>query len=125
MLIKRKDAFSVSDAIRKLSEQKFNIKLQYKFIKLEKEINADRQIFQELINKNCADYFERDENNMIITLQNGGVKIKKENLKDCQNLIDELYEQNIQLNDIYFNLDELEPLGLTLGELSLFEPFIK
>jgi hypothetical protein len=29
------------------------------------------------------------------------------------------------LPDIYFSLEELEPLELTFGELELLEPFIK
>jgi len=37
----------------------------------------------------------------------------------------EMNNRQITLPDIYFSLDELEPLGLTLGELELLEPFIK
>ena len=37
----------------------------------------------------------------------------------------ELNGLEIQIPDIYFSLDELEPIGLTLGQLELLEPFIK
>ena len=33
--------------------------------------------------------------------------------------------RQFSLPDIYFSLEELEPLGLTFGELELLDPFIK
>ena len=41
------------------------------------------------------------------------------------NKIEEINSIQVQFPDIYFSLEELEPLGLTLGELELLEPFIK
>ena len=62
---------------------------------------------------------------MPIVLADGGIKIKQDCIKECSEKINEINNRQIQLPDIYFSLDELEPLGLTLGELELLDSFIK
>ena len=111
--------------IDKLKEKTFDINTQYKFIKLSKVIKEESQyaVEQELLLFNA--YGERDEKGQFITNEQGGVKIKQDCLAECLEKLTQLSKRTVQLPDLYFSIDELQELGLTLGELEILEPFIK
>lgn len=125
MLIKRSQINNILKLISQLKERKFNITTQYKLIKVEKAILEEQQIFQEQIQANCSEFFERDESGRPLVNENGGYKIKKEKIDECYNLMNKMTSLQVQIPDIYFSLEELSELGLTLGELEPLEPFIK
>jgi len=70
-------------------------------------------------------YAEVDENGKFITSEDGGVKIKDGEIAEFGIKLMELKYRRVQLPDIYFSLDELEPLNLSLGQLELLIPLIK
>lgn len=111
--------------IDKLKEKTFDINTQYKFIKLSKVIKEESQyaVEQELLLFNV--YGERDEKGQFIANEQGGVKIKQDCLAECLEKLTQLSKRTVQLPDLYFSIDELQELGLTLGELEILEPFIK
>ena len=125
MLIKRQYIKEVNEIIKKLEKQKFDIKIQYKFIKIKKAIQDEEYIYQEQLKLNCESFFEKDSNDQPITSSDGAFKIKADKTAECYFLINQMNNLEVQIPDIYFSLDELEPLNLTLGELSVLEPFIK
>lgn len=125
MLIKRSQINEIIKLINKLKEKKFNISTQYKLIKIEKFILEEQEIFQEQIQVNCSEFFERDENGNPLINDDGGYKIKKDKINECYTLMNRMTSLQIQIPDIYFSLDELTELDLTLGELVPLEPFIK
>lgn len=125
MLIKRSQINEIIKLINKLKEKKFNISTQYKLIKIEKSILDEQEIFQEQIQVNCSEFFERDENGKPLINDDGGYKIKKDKINECYALMNKMTSLQIQIPDIYFSLDELTELDLTLGELMPLEPFIK
>ena len=111
--------------IDKLKEKTFDINTQYKFIKLSKVIKEESQyaVEQELLLFYA--YGERDEKGQFIANEQGGVKIKQDCLAECLEKLTQLSKRTVQLPDLYFSIDELQELGLTLGELEVLEPFIK
>lgn len=125
MLIKRSQINEIIKLINKLKEKKFNISTQYKLIKIEKSILEEQEIFQEQIQVNCSEFFERDDNGNPLINDDGGYKIKKDKINECYRLMNKMTSLQIQIPDIYFSLDELTELDLTLGELMPLEPFIK
>lgn len=110
-----------------LLEQKgnlhFSVSTQYKLLKIKKILREEIEIYNEQITS-LSNFFEKDDLGNLIKNQNG-FKIKDEYLEQCKIKINELNNSQISLPDIYFSLDELEPLSLTLNELELLEPFIK
>ena len=74
---------------------------------------------------NCKPFFESDDKGNTIYSPDGGVKIKLDCIDKCNKVIAILNNCQVQVPDIYFSLDELKKLDLTLDELSAFEPFIK
>lgn len=123
MIIKRNRINALYSLFEKKGKINFSIETQYKIIKIKKLISEELDIYTQQV-QSLSDYFEKDEKGEIIKISDG-VKIKSEYIEECAKKIYELDNSTIQLPDIYFSLDELEPLNLTLDELELLEPFIK
>lgn len=125
MIIKRKNINQINQLLEKLADKKFNIKLQYKLIKIKKAIQEESEIYQEQIFKNCSPYFETDKNGQPKVNPAGGLKIKDDSIEECNQILNDLNNIDVQIPDIYLSIDELEPLDLTLGELEILMPFIQ
>lgn len=115
----------LSKIIGKIKEKTFDINTQYKFIKISKVIREEEELINEQQFLLLKQYAEKNEDGQFIVNKNGGFKIKEGCVEECGLKIMEINNRQITLPDIYFSLDELEPLGLTFGELELLEPFIK
>lgn len=125
MLYAHKNIQGLEELLEKLKKQSFSIETQYKFLKINKTLKEERDLFAEQSLYLLSNYAEKDENGQIITKEDGGIKIKEDKLKECASKVQEINNMEVQFPDIYFSLDELEPLGLTLEELELLDPFIK
>lgn len=125
MILKSDNLHALKQLITKIKMLNFSIQTQYKFLKISKVVDEELEIYNEQKESLIQSYAEFDENGQIIVSQQGGVKIKEEYLQECISKVNEINALQITFPDIYFSLDELEPLNLTLGELELLEPFIK
>lgn len=125
MLIKRTEIQKIKDLILSLSKEKFNIKTQYKLIKINKAIKNEEEIYQEQIQLNCEPFFERDKNGVPKINESGGYKIKEDKISECYLLMNKMNNLEVQLPDLFFSFDELEELNLNLEQLEVLEPFIK
>lgn len=125
MMIKRKNIDKINQLFNRLSNERFDIKLQYKLIKIKKAIQEEADIYQEQLFKNCSPFFELDENGQPIVNSDGGFKIQEQYIVKCNNILRDLNKLDVQIPDIYFSIDELEPLNLTFGELEILMPFIQ
>lgn len=124
MQITRNNINKLNDLILSLSDKQFDISTQYKFLVLSKEISKEKQIYDEQLYSLIDKYAEKDSNGAIIR-QDGGIKIHQESIGECTEQIKQLDNFLISLPDLYFTIDELAQLELTLGQLQLLEPFIK
>lgn len=115
----------LSIIIDKIKEKTFDINTQYKFIKISKAIKEEEDYVNEQQFLILKQYAERDDTGKFVTAEDGGFKIRKECIQECGLKIIEMNNRQFSLPDIYFSLEELEPLGLTFGELELLDPFIK
>ena len=115
----------LSTIIDKIKEKTFDINTQYKFIKISKAIKEEKDYVNEQQFLILKQYAERDDTGKFVTREDGGFKIRKECIQECRLKIIEMNNRQFSLPDIYFSLEELEPLGLTFGELQLLDPFIK
>ena len=125
MLLKREQALKIQDIFEIIKSKKFNIHTQYKLIKIKRAIEEEQSIYQEQIKTNCYDFFELDSNGSPLKNNQGGYKIKQDKIAECYQLIEVINQCEVQLPDIYFTLDELIELDLTMEQLELLEPFIK
>ena len=115
-------------ACKKLKDEKFNIKMAYKILKLynilEQEVNNYEKIMRDLVLKYC----EKDENGEpkpIKTEQGEGVSIQLEYIDLFNKESAELGEIEIEIKDDYiFNVEDFDNLVISLAELSGLFPFI-
>lgn len=110
----------------KIRTQKLSIKVAYKISKLfaavEKEVDFYREKLQEIIDK----YGEKDENGNPVPADNGfGIKVQKDKIEECQKDLNELFALDVELPDIKFTLDELDPFELTVDDFTMLLPFIE
>lgn len=125
MLYKGENLESLAAIIDKNKSKNFSIETQYKFLKIYQAVIGELEIFAQQKNYLINTYAEKDENGKPITTPNGGIKIKSECLEECAAKIQEINDMQVTIPDLYFSLDELEPLDLTLGDVILLSPFIK
>lgn len=115
----------LTSLISKIKTKVFDVNTQYKFLKLLKLSKEEQEYVDEQLTFLLTTYAEKDSNGQFIMDQDGGIKIKSEYLTECASKINEINNRQVQFPDMYFSLDELSPLQLTLEELELLEPFIK
>lgn len=125
MLIERKSIGKINSIINKIKLKVFSIETQYKFLRIKKIVENELEIYNEQKDLLVQQYSEKDEGGKIKIDSNNKVIIKKELLKDCAARLHELNSMQISMPDLYFTLDELDGLGLTLDDLMCLEPFIK
>lgn len=125
MIYKNENVQYLYQLLSKIKAKSFSVQTQYKFLKIMKAVQNELEIYQEQKRSLIQNYAQFDDDGQLIVSKEGGIKIKEECLEECAKKIDEINSLSIQIPDIYFSLEELEPLGLTLGELELLEPFIK
>ena len=97
--------------------------LAYKMMKFVKASENDGTFFNAKFADIVERYAERDENGQVTTNENG-IVIAKDRLDDCQKCITEL--EGVEVNDpgIWFNLNELSELKLSMAELFTLDKFI-
>lgn len=125
MLVERRTLIKVTEVIKKLYGNKFNITTQYKMLKLKKALEDDKSIYQELFFSNLGDFLEKNEDGSFKGNGTNGYVIKDECFGEVAGKIAEIMGMKIQVPDIYFSIDELEELGLTMEEFEAFMDFIK
>lgn len=125
MTIQRTDLLKLEAIFESIKNLSFNIETQYKFLVLRKKIKEEINYANEQISILIENYGEKDENNNLKTTDDGGVKIQTQYLAECQKKIDDINNLSITLPDLFFSLDELEPLKLSFNQLEALEPFIK
>lgn len=125
MTIKRIDLINLFPIIEKIKNKIFNVYTQYNFLKLQEYINKEKEIYIKQQASLVEKFGQKNENGEVVIKEDGTVKIKKESAQECEKLLKDINELQIQIPDIYFSLDELQNLELTFSELSLLESFIK
>ncbi len=124
MLVHRSSIKNLLAVIEKNSNKTFDIQTQYKLIKLKRSLMPELEILNEQL-QSLSQFFETDDEGNFIYSEDGGVKIKKESFEQFNQVLTSINNMEVTLPDIYFSLEELAPLELTLNEVELFDFCIK
>lgn len=125
MLIKRNQLTHILNIIENNKDKQFNINTQYKMLLIKKKIKEDFDLIEEQYQLLLNLYGEKAEDGNFIKTKDGGIKIKESYQNECCEKIKEFNQLEVSIPDIYFTIEELEPLNLTFFELEVLEPFIK
>lgn len=124
MIIQRNTLPILSNIFSRISDTKFDINTQYKLLKIKKAIDEEEEIYQQQLER-LREYCLKDENGNLIRNEDGGYAIDNEKAEECERIINEINNIQVQIPDLYFSLDELTPLQLTFSELEAFDQLIK
>ena len=125
MLIKRNQISQILNIIENNKNKRFDINNQYKMLLIKKKIKEDLELVEEQYQILLNLYGEVNEEGEFVKTEDGGIKIKEGYQSECQKKIQEFNQLDVTIPDVYFTIEELESLNLTLFELEVLEPFIK
>lgn len=125
MLIKRNQISQILNIIENNKNKRFDINTQYKMLLIKKKIKEDLELVEEQYQILLNLYGEVNEKGEFVKTEDGGIKIKEGYQSECQKKIQEFNQLDVTIPDVYFTIEELESLNLTLFELEVLEPFIK
>ena len=109
-----------------IENSKISFKTAYKFAKLKEEIEKALNFYQEQMNKLIDEYAQKDENGKCVMAEGGrDVLIIEGKERECHEKINELENCEIDVSGISFDLAELEPIQLTVSEITSLMPLIK
>lgn len=126
MEITMKDILPLNEFYQRVkNNNKLSIKTAYKFSKLFSNLDNEVAFYQNKISELIQRYGARDENgNLISTDDKNYISIKEDERQECEKELNELADIKVEMKDITFNLDELENLELSIGDLKILNPFI-
>lgn len=125
MTLKITKALDLEAFKSQINKQKVPIKLAFKFSKLFSKLEESTNFYREKLQEIIDTYAERDENGDMVPANDGtGVQIQKDKIAECQEQLNELTSLEVEVPDITFTLDELEPFNLSIEQFDVLLPFI-
>lgn len=110
----------------KIKNTKMPIKTTYNFAKLAREVNNERDFYQQELQHIINEFGEKDENgNFVLTEDGTGVQIQKDRINECQKEIILLSNLEVEIKGINLAVEELENIELTLSEMEILMAFIE
>lgn len=115
-------------AIERFIEQnaleKMSVPAAFKLNKILRAISGDLQFFRDRYTTLLQTCGEKDENGELITLENGGYKIKDE--ETFEKGVQEIMNEEVVYNDLAcVKLADLQDIQISVAELSAIMPIIE
>ena len=109
-----------------IKNMKFPLKTAYKLNKLITQVNNEISFYQQKFSEIINEFGKRDENGEFVYSQDGSsIEIVEGRQSECQEKVNELQNLEAEIQDIFFTIDELDGLNLTLYEMNCLLPFIR
>lgn len=125
MKIKMYQVFSILNIYKRVKELKVPAKVAYKFNKLCIGLDNESKFYDDELAKIIQIYGEKNEDGSVKKTEVGGVQIKEGQVEAAQKEIDNLWNLEVDAPDIYFIVDELDGLELSIEDFNAMLPFIK
>lgn len=126
MKIKMSKILDLRDIYEKIKMQSLPISTTYKISKLFSAINSETEFYQTQLNSIIQEYGQKDENGQfVMTEDKTGVKIDQKDIPIVEQKLQELYNIEVELPDIKFNVKELEKIEISVQEFNYLLPFIE
>lgn len=126
MKIKMNQVVEFQKFYEDIKNMKFPLKTAYKLNKLITQVNNEISFYQQKFSEIINEFGKRDENGEFVYSQDGSsIEIVEGRQTECQEKVNELQNLEAEIQDIFFTIDELDGLNLTLYEMNCLLPFIK
>lgn len=111
---------------QKIIKKKLPIRVSYKFARLGTCLRAEVEFYQNKMTSILDEYGKKDENgNYLKTPDQSGIQIQDSKFGECIQAVKELQSIEIKIDEVQFEIEELEGLDLTGEEVELLLPLIK
>lgn len=126
MTLTRKEILNLGSTILLIKEKSNNLSIQtkYKILKIQQIIQEEINITNELMEDIVDKYAQKDSFNKII-YKDGGVSINPDKAENLKKELEDLYNTNATIQELYFSLEEFEEINLDWNEIEALMPFIK
>lgn len=124
MKITNSDAIYLGRVYATLAQKKLPLRAAYKLARLQKALTSELEFYNTRLGSYLDMYAEKTSEGDLVRTDDGGIKIKRDKVDECNRKIQELEEMQIEIADITFTLDELESLEFTVDEMGALLPFI-
>ena len=113
------------EVLQKLGKKDFKAKLAWSIARLLKEAEKEVQGFNEARLKLINKYGIKDENDQLVTDDNGNCKIIQENIPDFNKELNDLVDTEVEINANKINMNLLEDVDFTPSDMATLEPFVE
>ena len=111
---------------QRMIKKKLPIRVSYKFARLGTRLRAEVEFYQNKMTSILDEYGKKDENgNYLKTPDQSGIQIQDSKFEECIQAVKELQSIEIKIDEVQFEIEELEGLDLTGEEVELLLPLIK
>lgn len=118
------DILGITDVYAEIKDTKMPIALAYKLSKLVTKVDSEVQFYRSKLKEIIDEYAQTNENGEPILDEKNGIKLKPGSEQECAQRITELENLEVEIDQM-FTLDELEPLSLTIAQVTTLLPLIK
>ena len=126
MKVTMEQGIEIQQLLNKIKNEEVSLKTAYKFNKIINSIEKELSFYYNKLNEIIEKYSEKDDNGKpLLSEDKTSIQIEKDKLNECQLEMKELSEVDFNIEDIYFSLDELEKIKLTILETRVLMPFLK
>lgn len=121
------DIFNAVPALREISTKEFPGSVTFKIARLIRELDKEIQLFEEERSKIANKYGEKDKNGMLITQDNGMIKIPDDKIQECNEELQALFSTQVEINanklsaDIFDNIEMTPTQAMNLEAIVDFE----
>ena len=123
--VKISDLLNSTETLQKLSQKDFKAKLAWSIARLLKAAEAEIQSFNDTRMNLIKKYGEKDENNELVTDENGNCKINPEDIDIFSKELNELIDSEVEINANKIKMELLENLDFTPSDMAVLEPFVE
>ena len=125
MNLKVSDLLNATETLQKLAQKELKAKLALSIARVLKEAEREIQNFNEVRMNLIEKYGEKDENDKLITDEDGQCKIIPSNVDTFSKELNDLISTELEINAKKIKLEDLEDLDFTPTEMAVLDPFIE
>lgn len=106
------------------SQEKVPTILAYKIMKFIKASEQEGAFYNEKFRKIIEKYSEKDEKGNPV-LDGNNIKLNQETAEECTKAVYELENTEVEVPNVSFTINELEPLAFSVSEMFILDDLIK
>lgn len=123
--VKISELLNSTETLQKLAQKDFKAKLAWSIARLLKSAETEIQSFNETRMNLIKKYGEKDENDELITDENGNCKIVPDSISTFTAELNELMDTEVEINGNKLKMELLEDINFTPSDMAALEPFVE